>query len=203
MLLHQSMAVAQALPLAARPPAREVHTDTVKTVVVGRQRTSQLRIVYSPMTIDASASVRDDLPWKRGDASAPELYVWPEITIGGLRIPGGVYQLWATGDSSEATLVVGRSPGVGDPPGAAAEIGRIRLSADTVAAPYDRLAVAFPQVRLAPDTMGVAENKSGSRTTIQMNSGSVVSLAIFWRYHEWTAPVTVPDTLGHGRGPSS
>lgn len=194
MLLLIAMLV-QMHAFGAGPEFRPVHTaqpDTVLTFVVGPQITSQVRIIYTARRADTAAFARDSLPWRLGGDDAPELFVSPTVAIGDLRIPEGHYHLATAGGPRNATLVVATGGG---------EIGRIVLTEEAVPTALDRLVVTFPRVRLAPDTLGMVENRSGSHATIQMNSGSRVSFLISWGHHQWSALVTAPDTVPHGRKP--
>jgi hypothetical protein len=107
--------------------------------------------------------------WRTGANAATQLTTSAPITLAGLAVPAGSYTLWTIPHAGGVELIVNRQTGQwGTGYGRAHDLGRARMTSDTLATPVERFTIA-----IAP-----SEGRRGA-------------LTMAWGPFRWTAPLEV------------
>jgi hypothetical protein len=110
-----------------------------------------------------------DRVWRTGANAATQLTTSAPVTLGGLQLPAGGYTLWTVPRASGVELIVNRQTGQwGTGYDRSRDLGRARMTTDTLAPPVDRFTISI--------------------TGKDARSGT---LAMEWGDFRWTAPIEV------------
>jgi hypothetical protein len=110
-----------------------------------------------------------DYVWRTGANAATQFTTSAPVTIGGLQVPAGAYTLWTSPHADGVDLIVNKQTGQwGTEYGPAHDLGRARLTTETLATPVEQF------------TISVAPRDKTHGT-----------LALAWGTFRWTAPIEV------------
>jgi hypothetical protein len=110
-----------------------------------------------------------DYVWRTGANAATQFTTSAPVTIGGLRVPAGAYTLWTSPHANGVDLIVNKQTGQwGTEYGPAHDLGRARLTSETLTTPVEQFTIS-----VAP-----RDNTHGT-------------LAMEWGTFRWTAPIEV------------
>ena len=180
--------------------------DSTSAIIVGREQTAQVRIIYGlPVRMQREvlgSVIPYNTPWLPGADAPTMLSTTVALQVGSLRVPGGEYSLWTLATAGGTTLIVNR--GTTTNYDSTADVGRVRLANDTLATPIDRFSIRLQSVRKGPDTTGVRLRHSNAgypmdHEVLVVGSGVSTSLVIMWERFRWSVPVTAADTVRRGR----
>jgi hypothetical protein len=165
-------------PIAERFAAREAQEGGVRELSV--RDTVRAAVAGAALTVDYGRPlargrtllgevVPYDRVWRTGANAATQLTTSAPITLAGLAVPAGSYTLWTIPHAGGVELIVNRQTGQwGTGYGRAHDLGRARMTSDTLATPVERFTIA-----IAP-----SEGRRGA-------------LTMAWGPFRWTAPLEV------------
>ena len=126
-----------------------------------------------------------DSVWRLGANTATELRTDVDLMLGGVRIPHGVYSLWALPSVKGWELIVNREVGqFGTSPDytPSMDLARIPLRVRTTTDPVESLSIY-----LIPDAVVRGQPATTPRGTLKIMWGTV-ELSLDWSLAEWTKP---------------
>ena len=143
--------------------------DTMRATIDG----ASLTVDYSRPLVRGRTLVGGIIPydrvWRTGANAATQLTTSAPITLGGLQLPAGSYTLWTVPRANEVELVVNRQTGQwGTAYDRSRDLGRARMTVDTLAQPVEQFTISIPG----------RDARSGT-------------LAMEWGTFRWTAPLEV------------
>ncbi len=183
--------------LAAQQSVR--HRDTVAAVIVGRQQTAQVIIIYGRPSYLQAIGLGDPVPngqvWTPGSDEVTQLTTTVPLRLGTLRVPPGTYALWTVPTAGTMALIVNRRVGEHDKSyDPIQDVGRTAMTTDTMAMSIDSLTILFKARRSGMDTIGVQFERKKSNRNLDVYSmkfwpGTTWTLTIEWGPFRWSVPV--------------
>jgi hypothetical protein len=150
-----------AAQLSVRDTARAVIGNAAFTVDYGRPLARGRVLVGDVLPYDEV--------WRTGANAATQFSTSVPITLGGLRLPAGMYTLWTVPRAKGADLIVNKQTGQwGTGYNSAYDLGKVPLATDNPTAPVEKFSISI--------------------TSTDPHHGTLV---MEWGTFRWTAPIVV------------